>query len=125
MWAFLSQPAIGQTMHHAPSEMELHKQFYSTWFRPNFRDKFGNRYSSCCGLGDCYPTTFKQVNGKWYFMQKSIGPNGERDIEEGWKEIPEGLLEQNQPDPRESPDGRGHVCESGVNTFCAVLGAGI
>jgi hypothetical protein len=39
-----------------------------------------------------------------------------------------GILEENQLDPRDSPDGRGHVCmdppRKGNMVFCAVLGKG-
>ena len=42
--------------------------------------------------------------------------------------IPVGILEDNQPDPRDSPDGRGHVCMQppgkGNMVYCAVVGSG-
>lgn len=115
--------AFGQEMHHAPSEMDLHDKFYANWLRPTMRLPSGERNYSCCGKGDCYPTQFKTgKNGHTYFMRKTIGPDGERHETGEWVMVPDSLIEANQPDPRESPDGQSHVCESGMNVFCAVLG---
>ena len=99
---------------HPPQDQALHDKFYSTWRMPQPRDGNGNRVNSCCSNTDCYSTTFKRVGGTWFAQQRENGK---------WIVIPEQRLEQNQPDPRESPDGRGHLCANSNGTvYCAVLG---
>lgn len=110
----LSSPALAQHSGHPPQDMELHQKFYSTWYRPEMRAPDGQRQHSCCNDRDCYPTQFKNVGGTWFFLRRE---------DQRWTPVPDGILEQNQIDPRESPDGRGHVCASPYNVFCAVLGA--
>ncbi len=100
---------------HPLHDQEIHENFYSTWRMPN-GDK--PRVASCCNEHDCYPATIKREGGTWFAQSR----DGQR-----WIAIPDSKLEHLQGDPRESPDGRSHVCipitESGV--YCAVLGNGI
>ena len=102
---------------HPPQDMALHEKFYSTWNVPNNGNE---RVASCCNLKDCYPSTTKKVGEHWYAQRRE-------DFQ--WILIPEGKLEHNQPDPRESPDYQSHVCMtppgSGKTVYCAVLGSGI
>jgi hypothetical protein len=121
MWAFCSSffltRAIAGEEHYHPSEhAELHDKFYSTWLIPNGGSE---RKNSCCNLVDCAPATVKKEGGTW-FVWKPIAHR--------WVVIPDRLLEHNQPDPRQSPDGRSHVCMAKVphdfRVFCAVLGSG-
>ncbi len=99
---------------HPPEHQDLHDQFYQNWLMPNVRDANGNRTNSCCSNHDCYPTEFKLVGGTWFAMHRESGK---------WIVVPDTKLEHNAPDPRESPDGRGHLCASSLgNVYCAVLG---
>lgn len=112
--------------HHPKAEQSLHEKFYQHWNRPVDRDDKGNRVSSCCGKGDCYITEFRKINGQWHGMEKHnnfVGgewvstPTGE------WLNV-EGVLEQSQVDPVESPDGLGHMCSNpnSGQLLCATLG---
>jgi len=106
--------AFSQEHHHPPAHEELHEKFYKTWLIPNGGEQ---RTRSCCDKKDCYPTKFKNEGGTWFFMHRETGT---------WKPIPAGLMEYEQRDPRESPDGQNHVCASDYGyVFCAVLGGGI
>lgn len=100
--------------HHPPQDAQLHDRFYSTWYMPNGGMP---RNSSCCNLKDCYPTTIKKVGDVYFARRREDG---------AWIPIPTSKIEQNQSDPRESPDGRSHVCmaapSGGANVYCAVLG---
>ncbi len=109
--ALTATPVAAQ---HPPQDQELHDKFYSTWMEPVNRDEDGNRVSSCCNKMDCYPTAFKLVGGTWFAQIRETGK---------WVAIPPERLEQNQPDPRESPDGQGHLCANPNGmVYCAVVG---
>jgi len=112
----LISPAMAQ---HPPEDMEIHEKFYSHWNRPAFRDINGNRTESCCNNTDCYPAQIKKELGRYWYKRREDGQ---------WRIIPEEILEHNQVDARESPDGRNHVCAQppGMSdmVFCAVLGSG-
>jgi hypothetical protein len=107
----LLYPASGQQLHQHTHDGEV-GHFYQTWMRP------GHRQHSCCNEKDCYSTSFKLIGGTWFAQRREDGE---------WMPIPVGILEDNQPDPRDSPDGRGHVCMQppgkGNVVFCAVLGS--
>jgi hypothetical protein len=98
---------------HPPQDMDLHNKFYSTWYVPNLGRP---RVSSCCNQMDCAPAETKRVNGHWY---------GRRALDSDWLLIPDAVIESNQDDPRESPDGESHICAYGGRVLCAVLGAGL
>lgn len=99
-------------------DLPLHQKFYSTWLQP---DPLRNpRSVSCCDKKDCYPTTIKKVGDHWFAQRRE-------DLQ--WIRVPEGKLEHNQEDSRESPDYQSHVCMQppgyGNNVWCAVLGHGM
>ena len=100
-----------------PQDLLLHDKFYSTWNQPNNGNR---RRVSCCNNQDCYPTNIVLKEGKWWAQRRE-------DLK--WIMIPDGKLEHNQPDPRESPDHQSHACISppigGDYVFCAVLGSGL
>ncbi len=99
--------------HHPPQDTELHHKFYATWLRSDIREA-GQRVHSCCSQQDCYPTQFKMIGGRWHALHRETGR---------WIIVLDSQFEHNAPDPRESPDGRSHLCASPLgNTFCAVLG---
>jgi hypothetical protein len=96
--------------HHPPQDAAIHEQFYSDWMRPDAPTV------SCCGLKDCYPTSFKLVGRAWYAQRREDGE---------WIPVPSHKFERR----RDSPDGRNHVCmqaPGNSNTvFCAILGEGM
>lgn len=100
--------------YHRPQDAGIHERFYMTWLRPNHRMTNGQRSASCCNLQDCHPTEFKHSNGHWWAKT-----NDGRNI----IFVPEDILEHNQPDARESPDGRSHICVRANQVVCAVLGS--
>jgi hypothetical protein len=114
LFVVLLSHAKAQEMGHRPQDMALHEQFYSTWKIP---ENGKERKRSCCNKVDCEPRKVKKENGVWYVWFR---------IQNRWLPIPENLIESNQSDPRESPDGQSHVCinpNSGM-VLCAVLGSG-
>lgn len=121
---FWSEPAPAQEHFHPPAHADLHHQFYQTWLRPDMRQLNKQRWYSCCDNMDCAPARFKHEKGQLLGQKMGVADNT-------WYVIPEQLLESNQEDPRESPDGRGHLCarlnafNGHPQVFCAVLGAGI
>ena len=109
----LMAPAFSMEKHDHNS-LGLAGDFYAGWKRPN---QEGPRVSSCCNQQDCYQPLIRGVSGHWEYMSRVTGR---------WRTIPENLLESNQPDPRESPDGLPHICENSTGgVLCAVLGGGI
>ncbi len=112
----LAMQAPAQQHQHPAKDQALHDKFYSTWYRPN------TPHLSCCNKIDCYPTTFRKQNGKWFALRREDG---------AMILVPAGVMEQNRRDgvePRESPDEGSHVCMQppgqSDQVFCAVLGIG-
>jgi hypothetical protein len=103
----------GPAVHHHDGMSAEVDRFYSSWLVPNG----GNpRLSSCCSKTDCSPAEIRRVAGHW---------EGRRLRDSLWVTIPEKLIESNQGDPRESPDGLSHLCLNGSGAvLCAVLGSG-
>ncbi len=86
--------------------------FYASWMRPYASMGQPRRTISCCHQKDCHAAEVKRGVEGWSFK----GPQG------NWISIPEERLENNQPDPRDSPDGLSHVCYTGWVVVCAILG---
>lgn len=102
--------AIGSAFaQHPPEHQALHEQFYSTWMIPP------SRTTSCCNKQDCFPTTFRKRADQWWALDRD-GLT--------WLLVPADKIEENQTDPRDSPDGRGHICAYRAYIYCAVLGSG-
>lgn len=108
---------IGLVVASHSQESDVHSHmgnvghFYQTWMRPEKREY------SCCSDKDCYATEFKAVGGTWFYLHRETGT---------WKPIPAELLEDNTADPRDSPDGRNHICANPEGfVFCAVRGGGM
>jgi hypothetical protein len=101
---------------HPPEDAALHHKFYVMWNMPNNGQP---REKSCCNKEDCYPTQIKNVGGTYFALRRE---------DQMWVPIPHAKIEHNQSDPRESPDGRNHVCmappQDGIKVYCAVLGSG-
>ncbi len=117
MW-MLGGVVYGDDHQHPAADEAIHDKFYSTWQIPNNGNQ---RISSCCNKQDCYPATVrKRAGGGWEF---------ERREDKVWIRVPERLIEQNQLDPRESPDDRSHVCAQppgqSDTVFCFTFGSGM
>jgi hypothetical protein len=114
---FLSTALIVKALaQHPPEHQELHEKFYSTWLRPDWGRVDGRRTESCCNEQDCYPVETRMRNGKWEYLRRE---------DNAWIIVRDGINEMDQDDPRESPDGRSHVCATTAWTYCFVPGAGI
>jgi hypothetical protein len=87
-------------------------RFYETWMKPE------NRLQSCCNKQDCAPVrNVRRINGQWVMERESDGE---------WVIVPDSKIENYAKDnPRDSPDGRSHLCSSATLVFCAVLGDGM
>lgn len=117
MLATFPSKARADHVGHPPEHMYLHEQFYTNWNRPDMRDQeTGDRKHSCCNNLDCAPVDrieYRADGTVWALRTK----------DQQWVKIPEAKIESNQIDPRESPDGRSHMCSSGSMVFCFVLGS--
>lgn len=115
----LAAPALAQPVHrhHPPQDMPLHEKFYSTWYMPDQPTK------SCCSKADCYPTDIEYRNGEIYARRRE---------DNKFIHVPKRRIEQTYRQPRESPDGRNHICAPPPNAthyppdtvFCFTLGTG-
>lgn len=115
---FFLSAAYAQHVHRDGSMVsdEVGK-FYNTWRQPTLRSLQGNRVRSCCNLNDCAPSEIVAKGNKLYVRNHKMRPG--EDVE-----IPPNVIEQNQSDPRESPDGLNHACVNSSGVLCATLGAG-
>lgn len=98
---------------HPPQDQALHEQFYSNWMIPNGGRP---RQQSCCNKKDCAPVIAVRRNGNVFEAQ--------REKDGRWLKIPPSKVEGDQSDPRESPDGRSHMCSNETNVICFVFGSG-
>lgn len=103
---------------HDHAELGVAGDFYEKWNQPLPRWPDGSRQASCCSQRDCYATReIRGGDGRWEYMSR---------VTRKWMAIPERLLESNQPDPRESPDGLTHICENNSGQLlCVTLGSGM
>jgi hypothetical protein len=107
-------------------------EFYRSWLRPKGNFSVEHRVNSCCfGSGsqqDCFPVeaTRKNAKGELEVMPDVSEAATEAQANYGakWYTLDTGVEEDKQPDPRESPDGRSHVCIVGNYIVCYVPGQG-
>lgn len=107
-------------------------EFYKTWKRPKGEFSVIHRQSSCCyGDGaqqDCFPVLQERINekGQREVMPDVTGAHTQAQAEYGgkWYPLIYNIEENKQIDPRESPDGRSHVCVTGEAAVCYVPGFG-
>src|SRR6266566_351242 len=117
--ALTSLPAQGQHTH----EGEV-GQFYQTWRMPENRDESGNRIQGCCSGIDCRPALEMRKNTRGTSQWEAL-VNVPYSREPLWIAIPDSVWEDVQPDPRESPDERNHVCvQYNGRVVCAVRTGG-
>jgi hypothetical protein len=104
---------------HPAPDAEIHEQFYSKWLRPdpNLRNtETGARMHSCCNNEDCAPVDGVRQDAEGLWML--------RHSDQRWILVPPDKIEYSYEDAHDSPDGRSHMCSTGVTVYCAVLGAG-
>lgn len=96
-------------------------EFYARWMRPKGRfEGMTHRAASCCNKTDCFPVEeIRKVAGTYFVRVRT--PNG---LSPEYK-VDASIIEANQRDPRESPDGRSHACIIGGMVVCFVEGSGI
>jgi hypothetical protein len=92
-------------------------RFYANWRQPINRTADGERVISCCSDMDCEPAEIVMKGGKYYVRNHKMARG--RDVL-----VPDHLIEQNQRDMKESPDGRNHACLNHSGVLCVTLGAG-
>jgi hypothetical protein len=92
-------------------------RFIANWKQPINRTADGKRVISCCSEMDCDAAEIVSKNGKLYVRNHKMAQG--RDVL-----IPDHLIEQNQQDPTESPDGRNYACMNHSGLLCVTLGAG-
>jgi len=118
---------VGET-----SEQARVVEFYKTWHRPKGEYSIKHREPLCCwGSGlqqDCFPVLARRFNDKG---QEELTPDvsgtpTQVQLEYGGKWWPNiyKVTEDQQVDPRESPDGRSHMCITGQSIICYVRGWG-
>lgn len=105
----------GEESHEHMSEAG---KFYSTWKKPNWG---GERFESCCNNDDCFRTQVVIRDGKCMAWKPAWAT-----VEAHWVVFNCGKMEENQKDPRESPDGESHACIAKYSdtVYCAVRGSG-
>ena len=108
-------------------------EFYSTWKRPKGDFSVIHRQPTCCyGSGsqqDCFPVLAVRKNeqGITEVMPDVTDAATEAQARYGsrWYPLNHNIEEDKQPDARESPDGRSHVCVApSGDAICYVAGYG-
>jgi hypothetical protein len=109
---FIFTPIAAQEIHHHEGESAAVDRFYSTWRQP----AYGNpRTIGCCDRTDCYATQAKFEDGLWRAKHRETGR---------WIIVPPHKVEHDQIDPRESLDGRSHLCANPFGiVYCFVAGS--
>jgi len=97
-------------------------QFYQTWQIPDTAGFWaGRRIGSCCNKTDCRPVNaMRRASGggaSWEVQLRE--PDGRLSP---WYRVPDAKWEDQQSDPRESPDGQAHACIRNGMVICAVRG---
>lgn len=116
---------VGAATSHEHSANENAEQartieWLRNWKRP------GNRWSSCCYISGLQQDCFAVKQTRIVDGAFEVFPDVEGHFEYArWYRVPHNIEEANQPDPRESPDGRSYVCILGQQVICFVAGAGM
>lgn len=119
-------------MHGESVEQARVIEFYRTWYRPKGDFSVVHRQSSCCysqgANQDCFPVLAERTrpDGVREVMPDVTGASTQAQANYGgkWYALTHHINENEQPDPRESPDGRSHVCVAGEAAVCYVPGTG-
>lgn len=107
-------------------------EFYKTWHRPKGDFSMTHRVGLCCYAGgdsqDCFPVLAQRTNEKG-IIEVTPDVSGATTMVQAryggkWWPLIHNIEEDKQPDPRESPDGRSHMCVTDSVVLCYVAGAG-
>jgi hypothetical protein len=102
----------GQELHHHEGMTAELDRFYSYWLQPN---QGLQRVMGCCSHIDCYPVEARFDGTNWWYKHRESGR---------FLPVPIDKVEHLQSDPKESPDGRNHVCASkSGHVYCFVAGS--
>jgi hypothetical protein len=115
--AFLIAVALAFVFAFALNYTARAHEFYEGWSRPTGPYGIVHRGMSCCRNTDCSPVAETRMEGGRYVVRPEGG--------DAWFKVPPGVIESQQTDPRESPDGRSHVCILAGMVICFVEGNGI
>ena len=99
-------------------------QMYSEWNRPkgNFSG-IEHRKVSCCNKMDCGVVQETRRNAEG-LLEIKVCTDAEVCDDPPWRVVNPTIMEENQKDPIESPDGRAHACVVGGQVVCYVGGGG-
>ena len=101
-------------------------KMYSRWMRPQGHyEGIGHRKTSCCNMTDCGVVIESRRSPKGGLDVRVQNPYLTVEQEELWYHVPESIMEINQPDPVESPDGRAHACIIAGEVVCYTAGDGM
>ncbi len=120
---------------HQPGESDEQARviaFYQTWHRPKGDYSIVHRMPLCCYARgerqDCFPVLARRFDEKGHeeLTPDVTGLPAAVQLEYGgkWYSNAYHVTEDEQPDPRESPDGRSHMCITGQSIVCYVRGSG-
>jgi hypothetical protein len=126
-WLWLILLALALLLLLSPAHAQDHThdgdvgQFYQSWQKPDPGLGADRRNGSCCNKKDCRPVVAMRAasGGRASWEVQLLEPDGSLS---SWYRVPDGLWEDQQPDPRESPDGQSHACERNGRVICAVRG---
>lgn len=106
-------------------------EFYRTWHRPKGEFSVVHRQASCCWSDgpnqDCFPVGGRKViDGVEWLTPDVSEASTQAQLAFGGRWWPNKYhtAEDEQVDPRESPDGRSHMCVTGDAIICYVRGWG-
>lgn len=100
-------------------------EFLKSWKRPKGPYNIPHRMMSCCYISGLQQDCFAVKEVRIVDGHTMVFPDVEGHFEYArWYVIPDGIDEAEQPDPRESPDGRSYVCIAGAQVICYVAGTG-
>ena len=123
----LASSACAHEAHEATSpEQARVYEFYNTWMRPTGSDAgIAHRAISCCNKQDCSRVLATRRNKQTQWLEVQVCMENEVCDPDRWYPVDPAHVEENQPDPRESPDGAAHACVIGGKVRCYVGGGGI
>lgn len=108
----------------SPEEARVY-EFYSSWRRPkgNF-EGIEHRGPSCCNKQDCGRVLETRRNKTTQRLEVRVCTEFEVCEPDRWYPVDPAVIEANQEDPRESPDGGAHACVIGGVVACYTGGGG-
>ena len=118
----------GWAHEHMPGETKEQArviEWLKTWKRPKGPYNIVHRQSSCCFISGMQQDCFAVKETRRFGSVIEVFPDVEGNFGYAqWYTVPPSVSEFEQPDPRESPDGRSYVCIAGNNVICYQPGGG-